>query len=111
MYYSKHKVEKVKWKHDFDIILIDFVVFLSILYLIILAVDLYFPNSEKILFFIILFDTFVSLIFLFEFFYFFIKSNDKSEYTKKNFTDLLAAFPGFLFFYFFSSFYFFFNTI
>lgn len=86
------KLSHFKHKNKFDIFLIDSIAVLSILYLILLITDLYVtaPIFGKV---IIIFDTILSSIFFFEFFYFLFKSENKTKYSKENFTDLLASVP------------------
>lgn len=91
---SEHK----NYSHLFDHILDDVVTAISILYLIILVAELYMAPTAVNLVTLVLLDTAICILFLFEYLYFLFKSENKSAYFKNNMFDLMASFPYLLFF-------------
>ena len=91
---SPHK----KYSHLFDQIFDDVITVISILYIFFLIAELsYFGNTGSNTIMIVI-DTIISFMFLFEFFYFFLKSDNKKEYLKYHCIDLFASVPYILLF-------------
>lgn len=93
---SKHKIHH----HNFDKYLENFVAIISIIYIILMIFELYIPRIESYLNLIIIIDTVICFIFLYEFFHFLYRSKNKKKYFKTGIWDLLSSIPYLLIFSF-----------
>ncbi|MFA6089053.1 MAG: ion transporter [Candidatus Woesearchaeota archaeon] len=87
-----------KYYSLFDVILDDVVTLASIMYFIVLIAELHFASELSVHMSLIVVDTIICFLFLFEFFYFLLKSDNKLTYFKHNFLDLIASIPYVLLF-------------
>lgn len=83
----------LKHIHKFDTFLLNTVAFLSIGYIFLMIFELYAEKVSSTVGLIILIDSILCIIFLFEFFYFMLKAKDRSAYFKRYFLDFLSAMP------------------
>jgi len=78
-----------------------FILILSLYVLIELAFEVVYPFSQEAIDLINTIDLFICSVFLFDFFYFLIKAEDKKDYLKKHWIDFIASIPFMTLFRFF----------
>jgi voltage-gated potassium channel len=90
---NKERLSHLKFVHKFDNGLINFMAILSIFYLFFMVFELYKEEFSATVIGLVYVDTFICIIFMFDFFYFMFKANNKWMYFKNYYLDFLASLP------------------
>lgn len=94
---NSERLSHLKAVHKFDNHLINFIAILSIFYLFFMVFELYSEEFFSSVIILVYIDTFICVLFMFEFFYFMFKAKNKWDYFKKYYLDFLASLPFMLF--------------